>query len=69
MSAFRDLSSDQQKRLEEAAGWRLKLTRDPALKNSPEYLHWCSDPRNAGDAAAAFPDFRAVSLGPAQGLS
>jgi transmembrane sensor len=48
MSAFRDLSADQRTALEEAAGWRLKLTRDPALKNSPEYLHWCSDPRNAG---------------------
>jgi transmembrane sensor len=47
MSAFRDLSSDQQKRLEEAAGWRLKLTRDPASRNSAEYVHWCSDPRNA----------------------
>jgi transmembrane sensor len=48
MSAFRDLSAAQRTALEEAAGWRLKLTRDPSLKNSAEYLHWCSDPRNAG---------------------
>jgi transmembrane sensor len=48
MSAFRDLSPDQRKALEEAAGWRLKLARDPSSRNSTEYVHWCSDPRNAG---------------------
>ena len=47
MSAFRDLTPDQQKRLEEAAGWQLKLTRDPSSRNSVEYLRWCSDSRNA----------------------
>lgn len=47
MSAFRDLAPDRQKRLEEAAGWRLKLARDPSSGNSAEYLRWCSDPRNA----------------------
>jgi len=46
--AFRDLSPDQRKALEEAADWRLKLTRDPSLKNSAGYLRWRSDPRNAG---------------------
>lgn len=46
MTAFRDLSPDQQKALEEAAGWRLRLARDPSLGSSAEYLHWCSDPRN-----------------------
>jgi transmembrane sensor len=48
MTAFRDLSPDQRKALEEAAGWRLRLTRDPSLGSSAEYLRWCSDPRNAG---------------------
>jgi transmembrane sensor len=48
MSAFRDLAPDQRQALEEAAGWRLKLARDPSSRNSAEYLRWCSDPRNAG---------------------
>ena len=48
MSAFRDLAPDQRQALEEAAGWRLKLARDPSSRNSVEYLRWCSDPRNAG---------------------
>jgi transmembrane sensor len=48
MSAFRDLSPDQRKALEEAAGWRLRLTRDPSSRKSAEYLHWCTDLRNAG---------------------
>jgi transmembrane sensor len=48
MTAFRDLSPDQRKALEEAAGWRLRLTRDPSLASSAEYLRWHSDPRNAG---------------------
>ncbi len=48
MSAFRNLSADQRTALEEAAGWRLQLTRDPSSRNSAEYLRWCSDPRNAG---------------------
>jgi transmembrane sensor len=52
MTAFRNLASDQQQRLEEAAGWRLKLTRDPSLKASAEYLRWCSDPRNANAGEA-----------------
>ena len=46
MTAFRDLSPDQRQRLEEAAGWRLRLTRDPSLGNSADYLDWCSDPLN-----------------------
>jgi transmembrane sensor len=48
MTAFRDLSPDQRKALEEAAGWRLRLTSDPSLASSAEYLNWCSDPQNAG---------------------
>jgi transmembrane sensor len=52
MTAFRDLASDRQQRLEEAAGWRLKLTRDPSLKASAEYLRWCSDPSNANAGEA-----------------
>jgi transmembrane sensor len=47
MTAFRDLSPDQQQQLEEAASWWLRLTRDPASRNSAEYLHWSSDLRNA----------------------
>ena len=46
MTAFRDLSPEQQKRLEEAADWRLKLTRDPSLGSSAEYLQWCSERHN-----------------------
>jgi transmembrane sensor len=46
MSAFRDLSPDQQRRLEQAAGWRLNLARDPSLEQSAEYLDWSADPRN-----------------------
>jgi transmembrane sensor len=47
MTALRDLSPDQQRRLEEAAGWRLRLARDPSLGGSTEYLDWCSDPLNS----------------------
>jgi transmembrane sensor len=47
MTAFHDLSPEQRKRLEEAAGWRLRLTRTPSMAASAEYLRWCSDPRNA----------------------
>jgi len=46
MTAFLDLSPEQQKRLEEAAGWRLRLTRNPSLGSSAEYRQWCSDPHN-----------------------
>jgi transmembrane sensor len=46
MTAFRKLSPEQQKRLEEAAGWRLRLTREPSLGSSAEYLQWSSDPQN-----------------------
>jgi transmembrane sensor len=46
MSAFRDLSPDQQQRLAEAAQWQLRLARDPSLERSTEYLYWISDPRN-----------------------
>ena len=46
MSAFRDLSPDQQLRLEEAAAWRLRLARDPDLKHSAEYVTWSADPDN-----------------------
>jgi transmembrane sensor len=47
MTALRDLPPDQQQRLEEAAGWRLRLARDPSLGGSTEYLDWCSDPLNS----------------------
>jgi transmembrane sensor len=46
MSAFRNLSPDQQRRLEEAAAWQLRLAREPSLKRSAEYLDWSADPRN-----------------------
>jgi len=46
MSAFRNLSPDQQRRLEEAAGWQLWLARDPALTQSAEYVAWSADPLN-----------------------
>jgi transmembrane sensor len=46
MTAFRDLSPDQQSRLEEAAGWRLSLARDPSLEQSAEYVAWSADRRN-----------------------
>jgi transmembrane sensor len=44
MSAFRDLSPDQQRRLEEAAGWRSRLAREPGLEHSAEYIAWSADP-------------------------
>jgi transmembrane sensor len=47
MTAFRDLSLEDQQRLQEAAEWRLRLASDPSLGNSAEYLQWCADPRNA----------------------
>jgi transmembrane sensor len=46
MTALGDLSADEQHRLEQAAGWRLKLMRDPSLGDSEEYRHWCADPSN-----------------------
>jgi transmembrane sensor len=46
MSAFHDLSTDDQRRLEEAAGWRLRLARDPSLEQSSEYIEWSADLRN-----------------------
>jgi len=47
MTALGDLSADEQHRLEQAAGWRLKLMRDPSVGNTDEYLRWCADPFNA----------------------
>jgi transmembrane sensor len=52
MSAFRDLSRDEQNRLEEAARWHLSLARDPSLERSAEYVDWRSDPRNVNARAA-----------------
>jgi transmembrane sensor len=52
MTALRDLSPDQQKRLEEAAEWRVRLARNPSLGQAPEYLHWCCDPLNASASEA-----------------
>jgi transmembrane sensor len=47
MTALGDLSADERHRLEQAAGWRLKLMRDPSLGDSEEYRRWCDDPCNA----------------------
>jgi transmembrane sensor len=52
MTALRDLSPNQRRRLEVAAEWRLRLTRDPSLGQAPEYLQWCSDPLNASASEA-----------------
>jgi transmembrane sensor len=52
MSAFRKLSPDQQQRLEAAAAWQLRLTREPSLCGSAEYRQWRCDPANAGARAA-----------------
>jgi transmembrane sensor len=52
MTALRELSPDQQKRLEEAAEWRVRLGRNPSLGQAPEYLHWCRDPLNASASEA-----------------
>ena len=60
MTAFRDLSPDQQQRLEEAADWRLRLARDPSLDSSAEYLHWRSDPHNASAGAAVGKGWSAI---------
>ena len=47
MTALGERSADEQHRLQQAAGWRLKLMRDPSLGDSEEYLRWCADPVNA----------------------
>jgi len=47
MTALHDLSSDRQRRLEEAAGWRLRLKRDPSLEFSADYLAWSADTENS----------------------
>ena len=47
MTTLGDLSADERHRLEQAAGWRLKLMRDPSLGDSEEYQRWCADPFNA----------------------
>ena len=47
MTTSGDLSADEKHRLEQAAGWRLKLVRDPSLGDSEEYQRWCADPFNA----------------------
>ena len=60
MTAFRELAPEQQERLDEAAGWRLKLTRDPSLGSSAEYLQWCSDPRNTGAREAVGKGWSAI---------
>jgi transmembrane sensor len=60
MTAFRRLSPEQQKRLEEAAGWRLRLTRDPSLGSSAEYLQWSSDSHNASAREAVGSAWSAV---------
>jgi transmembrane sensor len=52
MTALGDLSPDQRKRLEVAAGWRLRLERDPSLGKAPEYLEWRSDHLNASASEA-----------------
>ena len=52
MTALRGLSPDQQKRLGEAAEWRVRLARNPSLVEAPEYLHWCCDPLNASASEA-----------------
>ena len=52
MTALRDLLPDQQRRLEEAAEWRVRLGRNPSLGQAPEYLHWSSDPLNASASEA-----------------
>jgi transmembrane sensor len=52
MTAFRDLSPEDQQRLQEAAEWRLRLASDPSLGSSPQYLQWCADPSNAKARAA-----------------
>jgi transmembrane sensor len=52
MTTFRNLSPDQQKRLEEAAEWRLRLEREPSLGQASEYLQWRSDPLNANASGA-----------------
>jgi transmembrane sensor len=52
MTAFRDLAPEEQQRLEDAAGWRLRLERDSSLQRSREYLQWSSDSRNANASAA-----------------
>jgi transmembrane sensor len=47
MTALETHAPDDQKRLEEAAGWRLRLTRDPSLESSTDYLAWIGDLDNA----------------------
>jgi transmembrane sensor len=43
---------DQTRRLEEAAAWRLRLTRDPACEFSSDYIAWSADLDNQAAMAA-----------------
>jgi transmembrane sensor len=66
-TSFRDLSQDQQRRLEEASEWRLRLGRDPSLGEGSEYRQWASDPLNASASKAvdqAWDSVGALESGP-----
>jgi transmembrane sensor len=46
MTRFAKLMSADQARLEEAAAWQLRLSRDPALEITPEFIDWMSATEN-----------------------
>lgn len=52
MTAIGSPPLDMQRRLEEAAGWRLRLAADPGAAQSGEYLAWLADEANERAARA-----------------
>jgi transmembrane sensor len=52
MMPFLALSPDQQRRLEEAAQWRLRVRRDPSVGEASQYLDWLADPLNTSASEA-----------------
>lgn len=47
MTTLENQAPERQKRLEEAAGWRLRLKRDPSLEFAADYVAWSADLDNA----------------------
>ena len=46
MTSFREMPTEAQQRLEDAAAWRLRLQDDPSLELSSEFLAWIAEPGN-----------------------
>ena len=62
MSALSEQSQDMQRRLDEAAEWQVRLSKDadPALR--ADFRHWAADPRNSRAAEAVGRGWNAVGV-------